>query len=246
MKRIAHNRYTGASISLGLLLSLFSQTSIATEGNNSQTVNPTVISDYASILVAANCSFHQPSSYVPNYFRQIKNTNQSIRPQPHNNCGGVGTIRANSKVKIHSEHGSWLFVENRSGKGWGWIPKSAIAGSSPQQPASSSNGCAFLQPKRYVPNYFKTTNSNYNLRPTPGQRCTPVGLLKAGSKVKVHSESGDWRFVENRSGRGWGWVHKNAFTIKHRSVRMPIITDATKTRILNSIGEGLNSTGRKQ
>jgi len=76
---------------------------------------------------------------------------------------------------------------------------------------NTSNSCDFLQPSIYVTNYFRTVeNSNgAELFPRPDNNCLPDGLIAADSEVKVHAESGDWRFVENKSDSGWGWVKKS-------------------------------------
>jgi len=94
-----------------------------------------------------------------------------------------------------------------------------------------SDECGFLQPTSYVPNYVRTTvsHSNYNLRPQPNSDCAPIGLINARSRVKVHAETGNWRFIENLSGSGWGWIYKRSIdgstrpTIPSRPVTPPPI-----------------------
>lgn len=153
----------------------------------------------------SRCDFLQPSSYVPNYIRTIEYAGGvDLYPNPDKNCAPGSMIAAQSSVRVHAELGDWRFVENLSGSGWGWITKDAFD--------TPINNCDFLQPSSYVPNYIRTVNSSsgVELFPRPDNNCSPSGLIAADSSVKIHSESGDWRFVENLSGRGWGWIAKSA------------------------------------
>jgi len=166
-------------------------------------ITPGVELGNSGFTASNSCNFLQPSSYVPNYVRTIESSDSiNLYPNPDKHCAPINTIDTQSSVKVHAETGDWRFVENLSGRGWGWITKDAF------EPEISN--CDFLQPSSYVPNYFRTVDnsSGAQLFPRPDNNCTSDGLIAAASSVKVHAESGDWRFVENLSGRGWGWIKK--------------------------------------
>jgi len=169
-------------------------------------ITPAAAQNFAEQSSSKSCQFLQPSSYVPNYIRTVEHNGQvNLYPRPDKNCSLRGTIAMNSSVKVHAELGDWRFVENLSGSGWGWITKDAFD-------APTSN-CDFLQPSSYVPNYIRTIeyNDNVDLFPNPDKNCAPRGVIATQSSVKVHAELGDWRFIENLSGNGWGWITKDAF-----------------------------------
>jgi len=151
-----------------------------------------------------NCDFLQPSSYVPNYVRTIEQQDDvGLYASPDKNCAATRQVATGSSVKVHAESGDWRFIENLSGSGWGWITKDAF----------ERDRCRFLQPSSYVPNYVRTIEQqdDVGLYASPDKNCAPTRQVATGSSVKVHAESGNWRFIENLSGSGWGWITKDAF-----------------------------------
>jgi len=164
--------------------------------------------DSAQPPVSNDCGFLQPTSYVPNYFRStVSHSNYNLRPQPNSSCDPIGLIVAGSQVRVHAETGNWRFIENLSGSGWGWIYKRALTGTLP--PPSN---CDIVVPTSTMPTYSRYTTpfSNYNLRPRPDSDCPPIGLVSAGSEVKVQAESGNWRFIQIAGSDSVGWIYKEA------------------------------------
>jgi len=80
--------------------------------------------------------------------------------------------------------------------------------------SSVMENCDFLQPTSYVPNYIRTSTSQRSvpIYPRPNSHCQERASISPGSTIKVHSESGDWRFIENLSAKGWGWINKNGIS----------------------------------
>jgi len=186
-------------------------------------IAPLLVPGNANAVSQWSCKFLQPSSYVPNYIRTIKGDNSAnFYPRPDDNCAPSGSITIGSRVKVHSELGDWRFIENLSGRGWGWVVKDVFEN-------SDSNSCDFLQPSSYVPNYIQTTSrTTYtNLYPRPDENCTPRGSIAPDSRVKVHAESGNWRFIENLSGRGWGWIQQSTDPKKPKDRQPDVPGDAS-------------------
>lgn len=185
-------------------------------------IPPAAAQDNAAVANQNSCNFLQPSSYVPNYIRTIEYSGSvDLYPNLDKNCAPNGAITSRSSVKVHAESGDWRFVENLSGRGWGWITKAAFE--------ATVVNCDFLQPSSYVPNYIRTVQqvSGAKLFPRPDNNCFSNGLITTDSSVKVHAESGDWRFIENLSGKDWGWINKSALDSNDNDPPPAVPGDAT-------------------
>lgn len=95
-------------------------------------------------------------------------------------------------------------------------PASSVTGAS--RPASSSTSaasnsvnCSWFQPTSYVANYVKTAGKSAAVKSRNHHTCKTISTIQRGDQVKVHSEKGDYRFVENLTQSKWGWVHKSVF-----------------------------------
>lgn len=106
----------------------------------------------------------------------------------------VGVIPQGEKVTIYRSSGNWAQVS--SSKGTGWVSKSYLSGAASQQSPT---------PK---PEQTQTTETAYatvavNQRSGAGTSYRVLGVVQAGEKVSVLSESAGWSKVTSSVGTGY-------------------------------------------